>query len=1007
MAVTITSVLVSVVCVAVLRWAWGVLNWVWFRPKKVERCLRQQGFAGKPYRFLVGDWKENKDMLKEANQTDWFIRCYSTKCQALPPSTVNIMNPDQIRDIFMKINEYQKPTHPQLKLLACGLVSHEGEKWAKHRKIINPAFHQEKLKLMIPALYESCSEMINKWEKVISVDERPCELDVWPYLQSLSCDAISRTSFGSNYKEGKRIFDLIKEQTDLTLHVMPRAISIPGYRFLPIQSNRRLKAIDNEIKASLKALINKRETAMSAGEDTKNDLLDLLLESNLSEIQAHGNTKSVGMSSEDVVDECKIFYFAGQETTSVLLTWTMILLAQYRDWQARAREEVVQVFGNKKPDFDGLNHLKAVTMILYEVLRLYPPVPLLNRDVHEEIKLGNMLLPAGVQVSVPPIVLHQDPELWGDDAFEFKPERFAEGVSKATKSQVSFIPFGWGPRICIGQNFALIEAKLALAMVLRHYSFELSPSYIHAPCTIVTLQPEHGAPMILLTITSVVASIVCVAVLRWAWGVLNWVWFRPKRIERCLRQQGFAGKPYRFFVGDWKESSDMLKEARTKPIGLSDAILPRVMPFLHQLVRIHSCGPKPRVNIMNPDQIRHVFMKINEYQKPTHPPLKPLACGLASHEGEKWAKHRKIINPAFHQEKLKLMIPALYESCSEMINKWEKVVSIDKRSCELDVWPYLQSLTCDAISRTSFGSNYEEGERIFDLIKELTDLTIHVILRSITIPGYRCLPFQSNRRLKAIDKEIKASLKALINKREKAMSAGEDTKNDLLDLLLESNLSEIQAHGNTKSVGMSSEDVVDECKIFYFAGQETTSVLLTWTMILLAQYPEWQARAREEVVQVFGNKKPDFDGLNHLKVVTMILYEVLRLYPPVILLNRDVHEEIKLGNLLVPAGVQVSMPTVLLHQDPELWGDDASEFKPERFAEGVSKATKSQVSFLPFGWGPRICVGQNFAMIEAKMALAMVLRHYSFELSPSYFHAPRTTITLQPQHGAPMILHKL
>ncbi|XP_034907666.1 cytochrome P450 72A15-like [Populus alba] len=516
-----------------------------------------------------------------------------------------------------------------------------------------------------------------------------------------------------------------------------------------------------------------------------------------------------------------------------------------------------------------------------------------------------------------------------------------------------------------------------------------------------------------VTVTSILVSVVYVAVLRWAWRVLNWVWFRPKKVERCLRQQGFAGKPYRLLFGDWKESSDMMKEARTKPIGLSDALLPRVMPFLHQLVKDYGknsfmwVGPKPRVNIMNPDQIRDVFMKINEYQKSSHQLLKPLSCGLASHEGEKWAKHRKIINPAFHQEKLKLMIPAFSESCSGMINKWEKLVSVDEGSCELDVWPDLQGLTCDAISRTSFGSNYEEGKRIFDLIKELTDLTVHVVIKAITIPGYRFLPIPSNRRLKAIDKEIKASLKALINKREKGMSAGEDVKNDLLDLLLESNFREIQEHGNTKIVGMSIEDVVDECRMFYFAGQETTSVLLTWTMVLLAQYPNWQARAREEVVQVFGNKKPDFDGINHLKVVTMILYEVLRLYPPIIMLNRDVHEEIKLGNLLLPAGVQISVPTILLHQDHELWGDDASEFKPGRFAEGVSKATKSQVSFLPFGWGPRICVGQNFALIEAKMALAMVLLRYSFELSPSYIHAPRTVITLQPQHGAPMILRKL
>uniref|UniRef100_A0A3N7FRK8 Cytochrome P450 n=1 Tax=Populus trichocarpa TaxID=3694 RepID=A0A3N7FRK8_POPTR len=143
-----------------------------------------------------------------------------------------------------------------------------------------------------------------------------------------------------------------------------------------------------------------------------------------------------------------------------------------------------------------------------------------------------------------------------------------------------------------------------------------------------------------ITVTSILVSIVYVAVLRWAWRVLNWVWFRPKKVERCLRQQGFAGKPYRLLFGDWKEKSDMLKEARTKPIGLSDALLPRVMPFLHQLVKDYGknsfmwVGPKPRVNIMNPDQIKDVFMKINEYQKPSHPLLKHLACGLGSHEGE-------------------------------------------------------------------------------------------------------------------------------------------------------------------------------------------------------------------------------------------------------------------------------------------------------------------------------------------------------------------------------------
>ncbi|VVA97641.1 unnamed protein product [Arabis nemorensis] len=501
--------------------------------------------------------------------------------------------------------------------------------------------------------------------------------------------------------------------------------------------------------------------------------------------------------------------------------------------------------------------------------------------------------------------------------------------------------------------------------------------------------------------------VVVAAVLLWTWRIVKWVWIKPKMLESYLKRQGLVGTPYTPLVGDIKRNVNMMMEARSKPINLTDDITPRLLPLALKMLNSHGktfftwLGPVPSVTIMNPQLIKEVYNKVYDFPKTHTFPLAALITdGLANADGDKWAKHRRIINPAFHFEKIKNMVPAFYKSCNDVMCEWEKLVSSKGSSCEIDVWPWIINLTGDVISRTAFGSSYKEGERIFILQKELAHLIIQVLGKNC-IPGYRHFPTKNNRRIKTIVREIQGILKGIISNRVKARDAGEAPSGDVLDILLESN------SGQTKGNELTTEEIMEECKLFYFAGQETTSVLLAWTMVLLSQHQDWQARAREEVMQVFGDSNPDLEGINQLKVVRMIIYEVLRLYPPLIEMNRAVHKEIKLGDLTLPGGVQVHMPILLIHRDTKLWGNDASEFKPERFKDGISKATKNQVCFLPFGWGPRICIGQNFALLEAKMAMALILQRFSFELSPSYVHLPYKVFTIHPQFGAHLILHKL
>ncbi|KAM0044536.1 putative secologanin synthase [Helianthus debilis subsp. tardiflorus] len=213
------------------------------------------------------------------------------------------------------------------------------------------------------------------------------------------------------------------------------------------------------------------------------------------------------------------------------------------------------------------------------------------------------------------------------------------------------------------------------------------------------------------------------------------------------------------------------------------------------------------------------------------------------------------------------MVPAFYKCCAEMINKWDDILK-SKSSGEVDIVPYIKRMSCDVISNNAFGSSFKDGQtqRIFDLLAELVDFVVKS-KQTVYIPGSSLLPTKRNLRMKEIKRELTAMIRNVVEDRITAVKQGEPNKEDLLGILLESNSETIKEHGDEKS-GLSIDEIIEECQLFYVIGHETTENFIIWTMVLLAQHPEWQTRARDEVVQAFGKKTPDSrDALNRLKTV--------------------------------------------------------------------------------------------------------------------------------------------
>ncbi|CAK9134892.1 unnamed protein product [Ilex paraguariensis] len=372
-----------------------------------------------------------------------------------------------------------------------------------------------------------------------------------------------------------------------------------------------------------------------------------------------------------------------------------------------------------------------------------------------------------------------------------------------------------------------------------------------------------------------------------------------------------------------------------------------------------------------------------------------LGNGILTSNGAYWAHQRKIIAPELYMEKVKGMTRLITDSAITLVSSWNGLIEAEGGVADIKIDNYLRSFSGDVISRACFGSNYSRGEEIFLRLRALQDIFSKKVLTT-GIPGMRHLPTKSNREAWALQKEIHTLVLKVVKERNEA-----GYEKDLLQMVLE----------GARNSDLSQDDIdrfiVDNCKNIYLAGYETTAVSAIWCLMLLASNLEWQDRIRAEVVQICRGRIPDSDMIRKMKQLTMVINESLRLYPPVVVVSREALTDMKFGNINVPKGVNLWTLVTTLHTDPEIWGPDSYKFNPDRFANGITGACKLPHLYMPFGVGPRVCLGQNLALVELKILISLILSNFSFSLSPKYVHSPALNLVVEPGHGANLLVKKL
>jgi cytochrome P450 len=397
-------------------------------------------------------------------------------------------------------------------------------------------------------------------------------------------------------------------------------------------------------------------------------------------------------------------------------------------------------------------------------------------------------------------------------------------------------------------------------------------------------------------------------------------------------------------------------------------------------------GPHFYYLLNDPDLIHHVMHKnAKNYRKSRYYRgiKRVLGDGLFTSEGDFWRRQRRLAGPAFHRERLNAFAATMTACTRDALPRLKELVgktlSVEKEMSRLAL-----RIVCRTLFSAEVGADSDAVARAVSFANEFAE-------RTSFLPAW--VPTTKNRELKEALAVFDGIVTHMLEER-RSGRASPATKGDVLSMLM-------AARDEETGEGMSDRQLRDEALTMIIGGHETTATVLTWTFYLLSLNPAVERRLRAHVREVLGDRDPTADDLQKLGYVTQVIQESMRLYPPAWVMEREALAEDQLGGYRIPAGATVAVSSYVFHRHPAYWTNPEG-FDPDRFAPELARERPRQL-YLPFGSGPRQCIGNGFAMMETVIILSMLVRELSLDLVAGHKVELEPVTTLRPKYGMRMI----